>query len=238
MTEEEKKATAIHEAGHALLNVLLPHTDALHKVSIIPRGPALGVTMYLPEKDRVTHWKKEILDYLVVVMGGRVAEEIFLGDVSSGAQGDIQQATRAARAMVCEWGMSDKLGMIQYGDDSAMNFFGRDVGGSRGYSEMTAQSIDAEVLQLVNTAYEKAKGMIDTHRETMEKITAALLEYETLDGKHIKDIIEHGRMLTPPPAPLSPPSTPLPKEPLPVNPPPKPTEDDGGMLPGLPAPAV
>ena len=107
MTEEEKKATAVHEAGHALLNVLLPNTDALHKVSIIPRGPALGVTMYLPEKDRVTNWKKEVLDYLVVVMGGRVAEEIFLGDVSSGASGDIQQATRVARAMVCDWGMSE-----------------------------------------------------------------------------------------------------------------------------------
>ena len=238
MTEEEKKATAIHEAGHALLNVLLPHTDALHKVSIIPRGPALGVTMYLPEKDKVTHWKKEILDYLVVVMGGRVAEEIFLGDVSSGAQGDIQQATRAARAMVCEWGMSDKLGMIQYGDDGSMNFFGRDVGGSRGYSETTAEAIDAEVLKLVNAAYEKAKEIIGTHRDAMEKITAALLEYETLDGKHIRDIIEHGRMLTPPPPPLSPPSTPLPKEPLPVNPPVKPVEDEDGMLPGLPAPAV
>jgi cell division protease FtsH len=238
MTEEEKKATAVHEAGHALLNVLLPHTDALHKVSIIPRGPALGVTMYLPEKDRLTHWKKEVLDYLVVVMGGRVAEEIFLGDVSSGAQGDIQQATRCARAMVCDWGMSDKLGMIQYGDDSSMNFFGRDMGGSRGYSETTAEAIDTEVLSLVNTAYQKAQEIIGTHRDAMEKITAALLEYETLDGKHIKDIIEHGRMLTPPPAPLLPPSTPLPKEPLPVNPPAKPDEDDGGMLPGLPAPAV
>jgi cell division protease FtsH len=238
MTEEEKKATAIHEAGHALLNVLLPHTDALHKVSIIPRGPALGVTMYLPEKDRVTNWKKELLDRLVVIMGGRVAEEVFLGDVSSGASGDIQMATGYAKAMVCEWGMSEKLGMVQYGDDSSMNFFGRDFGGSRGYSETTAQAIDAEVLKLVNTAYEKANELIGTHREVMEKITAALLEYETLDGKHIKDIIEHGHMLTPPPAPLTPPSTPLPKEPLPVNPPPKQAEDDGGMLPGLPAPAV
>jgi len=237
MTEEEKKATAVHEAGHALLNVILPNTDALHKVSIIPRGPALGVTMYLPEKDRVTNWKKEVLDYLVVVMGGRVAEEIFLGDVSSGASADIQQATRCARAMVCDWGMSDKLGMVQYGDDSSMNFFGRDMGGSRGYSEKTAEAIDAEVLHLVSSAYDKAREIIGAHRDAMEKITAALLEYETLDGKHIKDIIEHGRMLTPPPAPLSPPSNPTPKEPLPVNPPVKAKEDDGGMLPGLPAPA-
>jgi cell division protease FtsH len=238
MTEEEKKSTAIHEAGHALLTVLLPHTDALHKVSIIPRGPALGVTMHLPEKDRVSFWKREALDRLAVLMGGRVAEEIFLGDVCSGAAMDIQMATSTARAMVCEWGMSDKLGMIHYGDDGSMNFFGRDLGGGRGYSETTAQAIDTEVLNLVNAAYEKAKSLISTHRDAMEKITAALLEYETLDGKHIKDIIEHGRMLTPPPAPLTPPSTPLPKEPLPVNPPVKPTEDDGGMLPGLPAPAV
>ncbi len=233
MTEEEKKATAVHEAGHALLNVLLPHTDALHKVSIIPRGPALGVTMSLPEKDRFTNWKKEILDRLVVIMGGRVAEEVFLGDISNGAAGDIQQATWYAKKMVCEWGMSENLGMIQYGDDSSMNFFGRDMGGSRGYSETTAQAIDSEVLKLVNSAYEKAKDLISTHRDAMEKITAALLEYETLDGKHIKDIIEHGRMLTPPPAPLLPPSTPLPKEPLPVNPPPKQAEDDGGHAPRL-----
>jgi len=237
MTEEEKKATAYHEAGHALLNVILPNTDALHKVSIIPRGPALGVTMYLPEKDRITNWKKELLDRLIVIMGGRVAEEIFLDDVSSGASGDIQMVTSYAKAMVCEWGMSEKLGMVQYGDDSSMNFFGRDVGGSRGYSESTAQEIDREVLNLVNTALERARELISAHREAMEKITAALLEYETLDGKHIKDIIEHGRMLTPPPAPLAPPSNPNPKEPLPVNPPVKPKEDDGGLLPGLPAPA-
>jgi cell division protease FtsH len=237
MTEDEKRATAYHEAGHALLNVVLPNTDALHKVSIIPRGPALGVTMYLPEKDRITHWKKEVLDYLVVVMGGRVAEEIFLGDISSGASADIQQATRCAKAMVCEWGMSDKLGMVHYGDESAMTFLGRDLGQSRGYSESTAQEIDSEVLTLVNNAYAKADEIIRAHRDAMEKITLALLEYETLDGKHIRDIIEHGHMLTPPPAPLAPPSNPTPQEPLPVNPPVKPKEDDGGLLPGLPAPA-
>jgi len=237
MTEEEKKATAYHEAGHALLNVLLPHTDSLHKVSIIPRGPALGVTMFLPEKDKYSAWKREQLDELVVLMGGRVAEELFLGDVSSGAAGDIQMATYTARKMVCEWGMSEHLGMVQYVEDSTMTFLGRDFGHNRGYSEKTAESIDAEVLQIVTRAYDKAKEMISSHRDAMEKITAALLEYETLDGKHIRDIIEHGHMLTPPPAPLAPPSNPNPKETLPVNPPVKPKEDDGGMLPGLPAPA-
>ena len=237
MTEEEKKATAYHEAGHALLNVLLPHTDPLHKVSIIPRGPALGVTMYLPEKDRVTNWKKELLDRLIVIMGGRVAEEIFLGDVSNGAASDIQQATWYAKKMICEWGMSEKLGMVQYGEESAMSFLGRDLGHARGYSEATAREIYSEVLVLVNTAYKKADELIRAHKEAMEKITMALLEYETLDGKHIRDIIEHGHMLTPPPAPLAPPSNPTPQEPLPVNPPVKPKEDDGGLLPGLPAPA-
>jgi cell division protease FtsH len=237
MTEEEKKATAYHEAGHALLNVILPHTDPLHKVSIIPRGPALGVTMFLPEKDKHSAWKREELDELVVLMGGRVAEELFLGDVSSGAAGDIQMATFTARKMVCEWGMSEHLGMVQYVEDSSMTFLGRDFGHNRGYSEKTAESIDAEVLKIVSRAYDQAKEIISEHRDAMEKITAALLEYETLDGKHILDIIKHGRMLTPPPAPLAPPSNPNPKEPLPVNPPVKPQEDDGGLLPGLPAPA-
>ncbi len=237
MTEEEKRATAYHEAGHALLNVLLPHTDPLHKVSIIPRGPALGVTMYLPEKDRYTNWKKEILDKIIVIMGGRVAEELFLGDISNGAASDIQQATWYAKKMVCEWGMSEKLGMVQYGEESAMSFLGRDLGHARGYSEETAREIDREVLTLVNTAYAEAQRIITQHRDAMEKITLALLEYETLDGKHIRDIIEHGHMLTPPPAPLAPPSNPTPQEPLPVNPPVKPKEDDGGLLPGLPAPA-
>jgi cell division protease FtsH len=237
MTEEEKKATAYHEAGHALLTVLLPNTDPLHKVSIIPRGPALGVTMYLPEKDRYTNWKKEILDKIIVIMGGRVAEDVFLGDVSNGAASDIQQATWYAKKMVCEWGMSEKLGMVQYGEESAMSFLGRDLGHSRGYSEATAREIDSEVLVLVNTAYARADELIRQHKDAMEKITMALLEYETLDGKHIRDIIEHGHMLTPPPAPLAPPSNPTPQEPLPVNPPVKPKEDDGGLLPGLPAPA-
>ncbi len=237
MTEEEKRATAYHEAGHALLNVLLPKTDTLHKVSIIPRGPALGVTMSLPDKDRHSAWRKEVLERLIVVMGGRVAEEIFLNDVSSGAAGDIQQATYMARAMVCEWGMSEKLGMIHYGDNSSMSFFGRDLG-SRNYSESTAQEIDREVLILVDSALNKARELIGNHREVMEKITVALLEYETLDGQQIRDIITHGKMLNPPPSHVDPPSTPLPKEPLLTPITTKPATDDGGMLPGLPAPAV
>ncbi len=233
MTEGEKKSTAYHEAGHALLNVVLEHTDPLHKVSIIPRGPALGVTMYLPEKDKWSAWKRELIDLLCVIMGGRVAEEIFLGDVSNGAAGDIQQATYYARKMVCEWGMSDKLGMVQYSEDSTMSFLGRDLGSSRSYSEKTAQEIDKEVLDIVNAAYARAKELILAHRDKMEIITLALLEYETLDGQHIVDIIKHGKMLTPPPKSLTPPTNPNPSEPLPANPAPEKKDDGGGLLPGL-----
>jgi cell division protease FtsH len=234
MTEEEKKATAYHEAGHALLNVILPNTDALHKVSIIPRGPALGVTMYLPEKDRVTNWKKEVLDYLVVVMGGRVAEEIFLGDVSSGASADIQQATRCARAMVCDWGMSDKLGMVQYGDDSSMNFFGRDVGGSRGYSEKTAEAIDAEVLQsrLRAPTTRPRNHRRAPRRDGKDHRRAARIRdprRQAHQGHHRArshaDAAARAAL---------PPSNPTPKEPLPVNPPVKPRKTTAGCCPACP----
>jgi cell division protease FtsH len=233
MTEAEKRTTAYHEAGHALLQVLLEHTDPLHKVSIIPRGPALGVTMSLPEKDKYSAWKKEVLDQLCVIMGGRIAEEIFLGDISSGAAGDIQQATYYAKKMVCEWGMSEKLGMVHYTDESSYSFFGRDLGAVRGYSEKTAQEIDQEVLSLINTAYNRGKELISANRDKVEAIAQALLEYETLDGKHIEEIVREGKMLTPPPKPLDPPMNPNPSEPLPANPVPGKKKDSDGLLPGL-----
>src|SRR5947207_14167129 len=126
MTDEEKKFTAWHEAGHALINVVLKHTHPLHKVTIIPRGQSLGSTMSLPKDDVLNHKRKEMLDMIAVTMAGRIAEEIVSGDISTGAAGDIQQATSLAHSMVCRWGMSDKLGMIQYGDDSDQVFIGRD----------------------------------------------------------------------------------------------------------------
>jgi cell division protease FtsH len=233
MTEEEKKATAYHEAGHALLNVLLVNTDRLHKVSIIPRGPALGVTMSLPEQDRLSYWKKWALDRIIITMGGRVAEELFLGDVCSGASGDIHQATSLARAMVCEWGMSEKLGMVQYAQDSSMTFLGRDLGQSRTYSEKTAQDIDQEVHRLVSESYNKARELIVSHREQVEAITMALLEFETLEGQQVADLIKHGKMLTPPNKPMDPPTLPNPQEILPATPEKKKKEKDDGMLPGL-----
>ncbi len=204
LSEKEKTNTAYHEAGHALLLELLEFTEPLHKVTIIPRGPSLGSTMWLPLEDKYTQRRKELLDDLVVGMGGRVAEEIVFGDVTSGARGDIQMATRLARKMVCEWGMSDKMGMVEYGEHEDYVFLGRDISRARDYSEATAEQIDQEVRKLVDDAYARAKEILLANREKLEVIAKALLEYETLDGVQIREIIEHGRLINPPPGPPPP----------------------------------
>ncbi len=201
LSEKEKTNTAYHEAGHALLLELLPHTEPLHKVTIIPRGPSLGSTMWLPEEDKYTNRKNELLASLAVGMGGRVAEEIVFGDVTNGARGDIKNATSIARRMVCEWGMSEKMGMVEYGEHEDYVFLGRDISRARDYSEATAEQIDREVRKLIDDAYTTAKDTLVAHRDKLEIIAKALLEYETLDGKQIKEVIEHGRMLNPPPGP-------------------------------------
>ena len=205
MSEKEKKNTAYHEAGHALLLELLPHTEPLHKVTIIPRGPSLGSTMWLPEEDKYTNRKNELLASLAVSMGGRVAEEIVFGDVTNGARGDIKQATAIARRMVCEWGMSEKLGMVEYGEHEDYVFLGRDISRARDYSEATAEQIDREVRKLFDDAYQTAKETLTAHRDKLEIIAKALLEFETLDGAQIKEIIEHGRLINPPPGVAPPP---------------------------------
>src|SRR5499433_386717 len=153
MTDEEKRFTAWHEAGHALVNVLLQHTHPLHKVTIIPRGQALGSTMYLPKDDILNRKRKEMLDLIAVTMAGRIAEEVVSDDISSGAAGDIQQATQMARAMVCQWGMSDKLGMVQYGENNEYVFLGREMARAKVYSEFTAQEIDSEVKLIIDASY-------------------------------------------------------------------------------------
>ena len=206
MSDKEKENTAYHEAGHALLCVLMPEMDPLHKVTIIPRGPALGLTMYLPEGDKYTNRRKELLDHLVVIMGGRVAEELIFGDVTNGAGSDIQQATNIAHKMVCEWGMSERMGMVEYGEHQEHVFLGRDLNRSRVYSEATAQEIDREVRKLCDDAYSRAKELLTKNRDKLEIIAKALLEFETLDGSQIHDIIEHGEMRNPPVAPTKPPS--------------------------------
>ncbi len=204
LSEKEKENTAYHEAGHAILICLLENTEPLHKVTIIPRGPSLGSTMWLPEEDKFTNRKNELLDDLIVAMGGRVAEEVVFGDVTNGASGDIKQATAIARKMVCEWGMSDELGMVEYGSNHEHVFVARDMGGSRGYSEDTAQKIDSEVKRLIDEAYQTAADLINTHRDKLNAIAEGLLEFETLDGAHIKEIMEHGEMKNPPNPPTPP----------------------------------
>jgi cell division protease FtsH len=192
MTAEDKKFTAWHEAGHALVNVLLEHTHPLHKVTIIPRGQALGATMYLPKDDILNRRRKEMIDMIAVTMGGRIAEQIISDDISTGAAGDIQQATQLAKAMVMHWGMSDKLGNVLYGEAQEYVFLGRDMMRSKDYSENTAEEIDSEVKRIVNEGYITAKNLIETHRDKLELIANALLEYETLEGSQVEEIIKTG----------------------------------------------
>jgi cell division protease FtsH len=240
MTEKQKRLTAYHEAGHAVLSIFLEHTDPLEKVTIIPRGAALGATFSLPKDDDFLYGyaRYKLLDDLCMTMGGRVAEEIFLGDVSTGASGDIRMATNSVKNMVCRWGMSEKLGMVEYGDHDDYVFLGREISRSRGYSEDTARQIDAEVLRITNEAYERAKQIIAGHREQTEALALALLEYETLDGKQCEEIVRTGRMSNPPPKGLDAPVMPAPQESLGASPlPDKRQSEDGGPLPGLPEPA-
>ena len=233
MSEKEKQSTAWHEAGHAIISVLLEHTDPLHKVTIIPRGHALGVTMSLPEGDQHSFHLKEALDRIAMTAAGRIAEELFTHDLSTGASGDIKQMTALARRMVCEWGMSEKLGMVGYGGNEDQVFLGRDINRSRDYSEATAVEIDREVRRLTDEGYERAKKLIEQHRDKVELIAQALLEFETLDGEQVKDIVETGTMRNPPETrSKTPPPPPLPKAPGP-RPAPVEDEDEGGLAPGL-----
>ncbi len=203
MSDKEKENTAYHEAGHALLGCLLEHVDPLHKVTIIPRGPSLGSTMYLPIEDKYTHRKNELLDRLVMIMGGRVAEELVFGDVTNGARGDIGQATNIARKMVCEWGMSERLGMVDYSEGEEHVFLARDISRARNFSEVTAQEIDREVKKLCDDAYARARNLISANRDKLNIIAKALLEYETLDGGQVHDITKSGGMSNPPARPAS-----------------------------------
>jgi cell division protease FtsH len=219
MTDEDKKFTAWHEAGHAIVNVMLQHTHPLHKVTIIPRGQSLGSTMSLPKTDILNRRRKEMLDMIAVMMGGRIAEEIVSGDISTGAAGDIQQATNMSRAMVTQWGMSDRLGMVQYGDDDEYVFLGREVSRAKVYSEFTAQEIDTEVKRIIDASYKIANDIITGNLEKLELIAKSLLEYETLDGAQVEEIVRTGKFTPPPPTPQvepphgAPAGTPLPEVP-------------------------
>ena len=219
MTDEEKKFTAWHEAGHALVNVMLTHTHPLHKVTIIPRGQALGATMYLPKQDVHSRQRKEMLDLIAVTMAGRIAEEIVLEDISTGASMDIQQATQIARAMVCQYGMSEKLGMVQYGEEDEYVFLGREMSRQKNFSEHTSQAIDSEIKRIIDEAYKVARDLIFNNRDKLELIAKSLLEHETLDGPQVEEIIRTGKFTAPPPPPQvdppmgAPAGTPLPELP-------------------------
>ena len=234
MSDKEKIATAWHEAGHAILLAKLAHAQPLHKVTIIPRGPSLGSTMWLPEGDRYCKQRAEALDDLIVAVGGRIAESFYTSDVSNGAAGDIRQATALARTMVCEWGMSEKLGMIEYGEGDSPVFLGRgDIGRRPNYSSHTARLIDEEIKRLIDEAFTKATEILSASRDKVELIAKALLEFETLDASHVRDIIEFGEMRDPPTAPKPPP---VPEE-LRKKPASKAAEenkpDDNGPIPGI-----
>ncbi|MGB8129376.1 MAG: ATP-dependent zinc metalloprotease FtsH [Candidatus Angelobacter sp.] len=189
LTEDEKKVTAYHEAGHAIVAALMPYADPLHKVTIIPRGMALGVTMQLPETDKHNYTLDYLNTQIAVMMGGRLAEEIFLNQMSTGAGNDIERATEMSRKMVCEWGMSS-LGPLTFGKKEEQIFLGRELSQHRDFSEETAREIDSEVRRLVNTGYERAKSIILENRDAMVRIALALLEREVLDANELKLILE------------------------------------------------
>jgi cell division protease FtsH len=195
LTDEEKKVTAYHEAGHTLVSALSEHSDPLHKVTIIPRGMALGVTVYLPEEDQHTVTKEYLETRLATLMGGRCAEEIFLGKMTTGAGNDIERITELARKMVCEFGMSP-LGPMTFGKKEEQIFLGREIAQHRDFSEDTAKQIDIEVRAFVDAAYKVAYTLLESNQEIMHRMAAALLERETLDAAEIKLIIE-GKELPP-----------------------------------------
>jgi cell division protease FtsH len=195
LSDEEKKVTAFHEAGHALLAVKLPHADPVHKVTIIPRGMALGVTMQLPIDDKHNYTKEYLETEIAILMGGRLAEELFLNQMSTGAGNDIERATELARKMVCEWGMST-LGPLTFGKKEEQIFLGREIAQHRDYSEDTAIKIDMEVRRLVDEGYAKAKILLSDSREVLTRIAMALLEREVLDANEIKMIVD-GKELPP-----------------------------------------
>ncbi len=192
ISDEEKRSTAYHEAGHALVATLLPGADPIHKVSIIPRGMALGITQQLPIDERHTYSKEYLLNNITILMGGRAAEELVLGEITTGAGNDIERATSIARKMVCEWGMSERLGPITFGKKDEAIFLGKELARQKDYSEATAQEIDNEVKNIVGECYGRAKEILTKNIQALHKVASTLLEREVIDGSLIKKIVEEG----------------------------------------------
>ena len=219
MPEEERKNTAYHESGHAVVAKLLPKTDPVHKVTIIPRGRALGVTMQLPEQDRYSQDRERLLNMIAVLFGGRIAEELFMNQMTTGAANDFERATDIARRMVTQWGMSDLLGPMVYGENEGEIFLGRSITTHKNVSEATLQKVDAEIRRVVDEQYMHARRLLETNRDKVEAMARALLDFETLDADQLNDI-----MAGLPPRP-----------PKPVQAQPQPPKTDA---PGAPAPAA
>jgi cell division protease FtsH len=198
MPEEERKNTAYHESGHTVVaKVLSDHTDPIHKVTIIPRGRALGVTMQLPEEDRYSHNRTYLLARIAVLMGGRIAEEVFMDQMTTGASNDFEQATQLAQNMVSRWGMSDALGPRVYGDNQSEVFLGRELSTQRNVSPDTAEKVENEVTRIIEQEYDRARKLIEENRDKLEVMAKALLEWETLDANQVDEIM-NGKPPTPP----------------------------------------
>ena len=191
ISEEEKKNTAYHEAGHTLVAKLIPGTDPIHKVSIIPRGRALGITMQLPTEDKHSYNKETLLNRIAVLMGGRAAEEIIFQTMTTGAGNDIEQATEISRKMICEWGMSDRLGPVSFGKKDEQIFLGREMSTAKNYSEATAVEIDEEIRRIVEDNYSRARTLLTDNVDILHKIALALIEKESLNGADVDEIIGH-----------------------------------------------
>ena len=189
MPEEERRNTAYHESGHAVVAKLLPKTDPVHKVTIIPRGRALGVTMQLPEQDRYSQDRDRLLNTIAVLFGGRIAEEIFMHQMTTGASNDFERATEIARRMVTQWGMSDALGTMVYGENEGEVFLGRSITTHKNVSESTLQKVDSEIRRIIDEQYSLARGLIEENRDKIEAMAKALLEWETLDADQLNDIM-------------------------------------------------
>lgn len=198
ISDEEKKVTAFHEAGHTLVAKLIPGTDPVHKVTIIPRGRALGLTQQLPEKDKYTQSKEQTEAMIAILMGGRVAEEVFFNQITTGASNDIERATEIAHKMVCAWGMSEKLGPMTFGKDNEHIFLGKEFGmsqGSKEYSEATAMAIDGEIRQIVTRCHERAKDLITKNRDKLELLATTLMEFEVLDSDQISRVLNGEKLI-------------------------------------------
>jgi cell division protease FtsH len=193
--EDTRRMTAYHEAGHAVVGSYLENSDPLHKVTIISRGRAGGLTSFLTDDDNYYYQSKEyLLDMITMALGGRVSEELVIGRIGSGAYGDIRNATDIARRMVTQWGMSEKLGPIAFGDREEQIFLGREISTRKDYSEKTAQDIDAEVSAIISTCYEKARSILTEHEQQLHEVAKSLLERETLDAEEVKILLSGGKL--------------------------------------------